>query len=85
MVGYITYKGWAFKFYVMNKGQVADAERKALNILEEWNEITGALDVNSSWYRECQSVVQDALHIGIQMALYGKVKYDEDGQVERSV
>lgn len=67
----------------MNKGQVDDAERKALNVLEEWNEVTGALDVNGSWYRECQSVIEDAVHIGIQMALYGMVNYDKDGQVER--
>lgn len=68
----------------MNKGNVDDAERKALNVLEEWNEVTGALDVNGSWYRECQSVVEDAVHIGIQMALFGKVEYDDDGQVKRS-
>lgn len=65
----------------MTKGQVNDAERKALNVLEEWNDITGALDVNGSWYRECQSVVEDAVHIGIQMALYGKVKLGEFGEI----
>ena len=31
------------------------------------------------------SVLEDAVHIGIQMALYGKVEYDKDGQVKRSV
>lgn len=65
----------------MTKGEVADAERKALNVLEEWNDVTGALDSRGSWYRECQAVVEDAVHIGIQMALYGKVDRDEDGNV----
>lgn len=69
----------------MNKGTVSDAERKALNVLEEWNDVTGALDVNGSWYRECQSVVEDAVHIGIQMALYGKVEFDKDGQVKKCI
>lgn len=69
----------------MTAGQVADAERKALNVLEEWNEVTGALDAKGSWYRECQSVVEDAVHIGIQMALYGKVSYDDDKQVVKEV
>ncbi len=65
----------------MNKGKVNDAERKALNVLEEWNEVTGALDINGSWYRECQCIIEDCVHIGIQMALYGKVNYDENGSV----
>ncbi len=68
----------------MTKGQVADAERKALNVLDDWNEVTGALDVNGSLYRECQSVIEDAVHIGIQMALYGNVLYEEDMQVVRN-
>jgi len=65
----------------MTQGQIDDAERKALNVLDEWNDVTGALDVNGGWYRECQSVIEDAVHIGIQMALYGQVYYDEDKQV----
>ncbi len=65
----------------MKKGQINDAERKALNVLETWNDVTGALD--GGWYRECQAVVEDAVHIGIQMAMYGKVYYDEDGAVKR--
>lgn len=69
----------------MKKGQVDDAERKALNVLEQWNEVTGALDVNGGWYRECQSVVEDAVHIGIQMALFGRVEYGEYGEVKRSI
>lgn len=68
----------------MNKGQVADAETIALNSLDKWNDVTGALDKNGSWYRECQSVIEDAVHIGIQMALNGKVKIDpKTGFVKR--
>lgn len=67
----------------MNKGQIADAERKAINELDKWNDVTGAIEPGSSWYYELQSVTEDAVHIGIQMALYGKVEYDTDGQVKR--
>lgn len=66
----------------MTKGQVDDAVRKALNIFDEWNDVTGALDVNGSWYREAQSCIEDAVHIGIQMAINGKVEYDKDGAVK---
>ena len=65
----------------MTKGQVQEAERRALTGFDKWNDVTGALLNGSSWYYECQSVIEDAVHIGIQMALYGKVNYDEDGNV----
>jgi len=65
----------------MTKGQVQDAERKALNVFEQWNDVTGALDPNGSWYREAQSCIEDAVHIGIQMAIHGKVNYNKDGEV----
>lgn len=58
----------------MTKGQLRNAERYTFNILDEWNDVTGAVDKNSSWYGELQSVIEDAVHIGIQMALYGEVK-----------
>lgn len=65
----------------MTKGQIADAERRALTQFDKWNDITGALSEGSSWYYECQAVIEEAVHIGIQMALYGGVSYDKDGNV----
>jgi hypothetical protein len=65
----------------MTKGKVNDAERYALNEFDKWNDITGVIDKNSGWYYELQSVIEDAVHIGIQMALTGKVKKNESGEL----
>lgn len=67
----------------MNKGQIADAERKALNEFDKWNTVTGITTEGTSYYYELQSVIEDAVHIGIQMALSGQVKYNTDGSVLR--
>ncbi len=67
----------------MTHGQMKDAERKALNVLDKWNDVSGAVDKNSSWYYELQAVVEDAVHIGVQMALTGEVRYDDDRNVHR--
>ena len=67
----------------MNKGQVEEAERRALTEFDKWNDVTGALD--GSYKYECQSVIEDAVHIGIQMALYGKVSYSKDGEVNKHI
>lgn len=55
--------------------------RYALNELDKWNDVTGAIEKNCGWYYEIQSVIEDCVHIGIQMALYGKVNYNEDNEV----
>ncbi len=68
---------------MMTKGSIADAERRALNELDKWNDVTGAIQQGSGWYYELQSVIEDAVHIGIQMALSNQVKYDKDGSVLR--
>jgi len=65
----------------MTQGQVDDAERKALNELDRWNDVTGFLEPGTSYYYEIQAVIEDAVHIGIQMALHGKVSYDNDKNV----
>ena len=68
----------------MNKGQVTDAERRALTELDKWNDTTGFFDSNAGGYWfEVQAIIEDAVHIGIQMALYGKVNYGDDGHVLR--
>lgn len=65
----------------MTIGQVKDAERMALNELDKWNKVTGFIQPGTSYYYEMQAVIEDAVHIGIQMALRGKVEYDEDENV----
>lgn len=68
----------------MKIGEVEKAERLALNNFDEWNEVTGLVNEHTSYYYEMQAVITDAVHIGIQMALNGKVKRDEYGAVKRN-
>jgi len=66
----------------MKTGQVESAERKALNEFDKWNEVTGLVQEHTGYYYELQAVIKDAVHIGIQMALYDKVEYDKEGNVK---
>ena len=66
----------------MKKGQVEKAERIALNQFDKWNDVTGFIEDDSGYYYELQSLIKDAVHIGIQMAANGKVKFNEDGSVK---
>jgi hypothetical protein len=50
----------------MNKGELANAVRRALNIFDEWNDCTGAITKGSGWYWEMQSIIEDAVHCGAQ-------------------
>lgn len=69
----------------MNKSQVDYAERKAKEQFDKWNEVTGFVQVGTGYYVEMESVIEDAVHIGIQMALYGKVEFGEDGSIKRNI
>ncbi len=66
----------------MTKGKVDKAERLALNEFDKWNDVTGVIQEHTGYYYELQAVIKDAVHIGIQIALNGKVTYDEDGNVK---
>ena len=65
----------------MNKQQVDYAVRKALENFDRWNEVTGVVEVNSGHYSEISSVIEDSVYIGIQMALSGQIRYDEESNV----
>ena len=66
----------------MNSGQVNFAERKAMELFDQWNDATGKFEPGTSYYAEIEACIVDAVHVGIQMALYGHVK-TEDGNVIR--
>jgi hypothetical protein len=51
----------------MTKGEVSRAVRDALHRLNEWQDVTGAL--HGSYESEVESIVEDAVHIGIRAAL----------------
>lgn len=52
----------------MVKGEVDRACRRALQIFDEWQRVTGCLD-GSSYVWELEGIVTDAVHIGIQAAM----------------
>ena len=53
----------------MQKGEVESAERRALNLFDKWNDVTGYVPKHCGYYYELQAVVKDAVHCGIQQAL----------------
>ncbi len=53
----------------MNRGQMADAKRRALNLFDAWNDVTGLVCKNTGYYYELQSLVEDAVECGVQAAL----------------
>ncbi len=65
----------------MKAGQVEEAERIALNQFDKWNDVTGYTQKHTSYYYEMQAVVKESVHIGIQMAINGKVSFDKDGNI----
>ena len=60
----------------MKKGEIDTATRRALNIFDKWNDITGFVPKHTSYYYEMQSVVEDAVHCGIQEAIKEFEKLD---------
>jgi hypothetical protein len=53
----------------MTKGEMNDAARRALNILDKWIDVTGVMPRGTSYYYELQGVIEDAVHCGAQAAL----------------
>jgi len=52
----------------MTKGKLADAKRRALNILDKWNDVAGVVEKDTSYYYELQAVIEDAVECGAQAA-----------------
>lgn len=49
-------------------GQAKQAERRAFNIFDEWNDSVGLVNKKTSYYYEILSVIRDAVHCGLQEA-----------------
>jgi hypothetical protein len=54
---------------MMEKGKCDAAERRALNLFDKWNDVTGFVPKFTSYYYELQACITDAVHCGIQQAL----------------
>lgn len=52
----------------MNKCELDNAVRRALNLFDKWNDVTGYFEKCSSCYGEICSVIEDAVHCGVQAA-----------------
>lgn len=53
----------------MQSGVLRNAERRALNLFDKWNDSTGAVSKGGSWYWELQGIIEDAVKCGAQAAL----------------
>lgn len=53
----------------MTAGELKNAERRALNILDSWLKSTGVIQIGTSYYWELQGVIEDAVACGVQGAL----------------
>lgn len=53
----------------MKVGEVESAERRALNLFDKWNDVTGYVPKHCGYYYELQAVIKDSVHCGIQQAL----------------
>ena len=63
----------------LTRNMVAEAERRALHCFDAWNDVAGIFVSRNSYYGEITGVIEDAVHCGIQMAMFGDVQVDEDG------
>jgi len=64
----------------MKKGEIDNAIRRALNLFDNWNNITGFVAKHTGYYYEIQSIIEDAVHCGVQVALkdFKKLDGEED-------
>jgi hypothetical protein len=51
-------------------GELADAKRRALNLFDKWNDVTGVAPKRTSYYYELQGVIEDAVECGAQAACH---------------
>lgn len=65
----------------MKKGLVDYAESRAKEIFYRWNDETGVFDPSQSHFYEIEACIVDAVHVGIQVALHGNIKFNLDGEI----
>ena len=44
----------------MTRGELQNAKRRALNIFDDWVAVTGVVGMNTGYYYEIQSLIEDA-------------------------
>lgn len=65
----------------MQLGELNNAKRRALNLFDQWNDVTGFVAKYTSYYYELQGLVEDAVECGAQAALgvYEPLEAECDG------
>lgn len=51
------------------KGEIDFAKRRALNIFDKWNDVTGYVPKFCGYYYEIQKVIEDAVECGVQVGV----------------
>lgn len=64
--------------YPATIGVVESANRRALNIFDKWNNITGFVPKHTGYYYEIQGIIEDAVHCGVQELLGVYKKLDSE-------
>lgn len=66
----------------MQKGQVEYAQRKALEMFDAWNDVTGFVEKFSGYYYEITAIIKDSVDVGAMVAL--DVPFEiKDGNIVR--
>jgi hypothetical protein len=68
----------------MKRGELDNAVRRALNIFDKWNDVTGYVTPHQGYYYEIQSLIVDAVHCGAQAATGDYKKLDSEEAVAPS-
>jgi hypothetical protein len=50
-------------------GEIEFATRRALNLFDKWNDVTGFVPKFTSYYYEVQSCIKDAVLCGVQVGV----------------
>lgn len=68
----------------MTTGELESAVRRATNLFDRWNDVTGFTPKGSSYYYELLGTIEDAVHCGAQAATgdYRRLK-DEPAKLFR--
>jgi hypothetical protein len=62
----------------MTKGEREYAVRKAHEVFDRWNDVTGYIPKLGGYYYEALGVIEDAVDIGAMVALGLPIEFDDD-------
>lgn len=52
----------------MTQGELENAKRRAVNLFDAWNQVTGFVDPGSTYWFEIAGCIEDAVDCGAQAA-----------------